>query len=256
MDYYQQRAHHSRRGGLPAGQSGLVSAVTWALSSPYSWGEVRLRGRACSALADVFGPSPRTSPRRRGGGSGDIDVRTARVPPQALFGHSFWADNGRSTRCCAWPAVISCDERHQLHARRALHSGRFCACLLLISRIPYWGASLGPLSSGATGIHRRAPLLSGFIIRPSLWPSADVRSRVIIEFLFRREYGSSGLPYVSPGGRHPIWGSCPALVPPWVVAISLLRFALFRSSAPQLGSYLRAAPGPDLVAGFGINVPR
>jgi branched-chain amino acid transport system permease protein len=83
---------------------------------------------------------------------------------------------------------------------------------------------------------------------------------LVIEGLFRREYGISGLPYSNPmpGGIN-----LGFMFLPWyrgfIVIFSLVVClgTWFMIEKTQLGSYLRAATErPDLVQAFGINVPR
>jgi branched-chain amino acid transport system permease protein len=85
---------------------------------------------------------------------------------------------------------------------------------------------------------------------------------LIIQGLFRHEFGSSGLPYAIPpalsGGQNLGFMFLPNYRA-WVVAFSLIVclatwYAIERTT---LGSYLRAATeNPALVQAFGINVPR
>jgi branched-chain amino acid transport system permease protein len=85
---------------------------------------------------------------------------------------------------------------------------------------------------------------------------------LIIEGLFRNEFGSSGKPYQVPdllqGGRNLGFMFLPNYRA-WVIAFSLVVcFATwFAIERTRLGSYLRAATeNPALVRAFGINVPR
>ncbi len=85
---------------------------------------------------------------------------------------------------------------------------------------------------------------------------------LIIQGLFRQQYGSSGLPYPIPpvlqGGQNLGFMFLPNYRA-WVVGFSLFVclatwFAIERT---RLGAYLRAATeNPTLVRAFGINVPR
>jgi branched-chain amino acid transport system permease protein len=83
---------------------------------------------------------------------------------------------------------------------------------------------------------------------------------LIIEGLFRRQFGSSGLPYPNPmpGGINLGFMFLP-WYRAWVVVFSLAvcLATWFVIEKTKLGSYLRAATErPDLVQAFGINVPR
>jgi branched-chain amino acid transport system permease protein len=85
---------------------------------------------------------------------------------------------------------------------------------------------------------------------------------LIIQGLFRQQYGSSGLPYQVPdllqGGRNLGFMFLPNYRA-WVVVFSLVvSFTTwFVIERTKLGSYLRAATeNPTIVRSFGINVPR
>jgi branched-chain amino acid transport system permease protein len=85
---------------------------------------------------------------------------------------------------------------------------------------------------------------------------------LMIQGLFRNQFGSSGLPYVMPaeltGGRNLGFMVLPNYRA-WVVVFSLALClgTWFVIERTKLGSYLRAATeNPALVQAFGINVPR
>jgi branched-chain amino acid transport system permease protein len=85
---------------------------------------------------------------------------------------------------------------------------------------------------------------------------------LIIQGLFRQQYGSSGLPYQVPdllqGGRNLGFMFLPNYRA-WVVVFSLVVCftTWFVIERTKLGSYLRAATeNPTIVRSFGINVPR
>jgi len=85
---------------------------------------------------------------------------------------------------------------------------------------------------------------------------------LIIQGIFRREFGSSGLPYPIPdqltGGRNLGFMFLPNYRA-WVIVCSLVVCfgTWFVIERTKLGSYLRAATeNPTLVRAFGINVPR
>src|SRR6266849_11064326 len=85
---------------------------------------------------------------------------------------------------------------------------------------------------------------------------------LIIQGLFRNEFGSSGLPYPIPealtGSRNLGFMFLPNYRAWVVVASAVVCFATwFVIEKTKLGSYLRAATeNPALVQAFGINVPR
>jgi branched-chain amino acid transport system permease protein len=85
---------------------------------------------------------------------------------------------------------------------------------------------------------------------------------LIIQGLFRHQYGSSGLPYAIPsqlsGGQNLGFMFLPNYRA-WVIVFSLVVCfsTWFVIEKTKLGSYLRAATeNPELVRAFGINVPR
>jgi branched-chain amino acid transport system permease protein len=85
---------------------------------------------------------------------------------------------------------------------------------------------------------------------------------LIIQGIFRHEFGSSGLPYPIPnalaGGRNLGFMFLPNYRA-WVIVFSLVVCfgTWFVIERTKLGSYLRAATeNPTLVRAFGINVPR
>ncbi len=85
---------------------------------------------------------------------------------------------------------------------------------------------------------------------------------LIIQGLFRNQYGSSGLPYAIPpqlqGGQHLGFMFLPNYRA-WVIGFSLAVClgTWYVVERTRLGSYLRAATeNPTLVQAFGINVPR
>ena len=85
---------------------------------------------------------------------------------------------------------------------------------------------------------------------------------LIIEGLFRNEFGSSGLPYVIPAqltGGYNLGFMFMPTYRGWVVLFSLVVCLLtwYVIERTRLGAYLRAATeNPTLVQAFGINVPR
>jgi branched-chain amino acid transport system permease protein len=85
---------------------------------------------------------------------------------------------------------------------------------------------------------------------------------IIIEGLFRNQFGSSGLPYAMPdvlrGGQNLGFMFLPNYRA-WVIVASLVIClgTWFVIERTRLGAYLRAATeNPTLVRAFGINVPR
>ena len=143
--------------------------------------------------------------------------------------------------------------------------GAFCAWFLLNALgVGYWPALiLAPIAVGIFGIAiehlllrhiRGLDHLYGLLLTFGL--------ALIIEGVFRQQFGSSGQPYAIPpelqGGRNLGFMFLPNYRA-WVIVASLLVclgtwFAIERT---RLGAYLRAATeNPVLVQAFGINVPR
>jgi branched-chain amino acid transport system permease protein len=141
--------------------------------------------------------------------------------------------------------------------------GAFAAWMLLnYLGIPYWGALvLAPILVGITGIVLERLFISRLYHLDHLYGLLlTFGLALVLEGLFRRQYGISGLPYSNPlpGGTHLGFMFLP-WYRAWVVAISLAvcLATWFLIERTKLGSYLRAATErPDLVQAFGINVPR
>jgi branched-chain amino acid transport system permease protein len=141
--------------------------------------------------------------------------------------------------------------------------GAFGAWMLLnYLGIPYWGALvLAPILVGITGMLIERLFISRLYHLDHLYGLLlTFGLALVIEGLFRREYGSSGLPYSNPlpGGIN-----LGFMFLPWyrgfIIVFSLVVClgTWFMIEKTQLGSYLRAATErPDLVQAFGINVPR
>ena len=143
--------------------------------------------------------------------------------------------------------------------------GAFVAYLLLhILGIGYWWALLiAPIVVGATGIVIERLMLSKLYKLDHLYGLLlTFGVALIIEGLFRNEFGSSGQPYPGPphltGGQNLGFMFLPNYRA-WVIVASLIVclgtwYAIERT---RLGAYLRAATeNPQLVQAFGINVPR
>jgi branched-chain amino acid transport system permease protein len=141
--------------------------------------------------------------------------------------------------------------------------GAFGAWMLLqYAGIPYWGALvLAPVIIGATGIILERLFLSRLYHLDHLYGLLlTFGLALILEGLFRKQYGSSGLPYANPipGGTNLGFMFLP-WYRAWVIVISIVvcLATWFMIEKTKLGSYLRAATeNPTLVRAFGINVPR
>ena len=143
--------------------------------------------------------------------------------------------------------------------------GAFCAYLLASKAgVGYWWAlAIVPLIVGATGVIIERLMLSKLYKLDHLYGLLlTFGLALIIQGLFRNEYGTSGLPYAMPGelarGKNLGFMFLPNYRA-WVIVASLLVCigTWFVIEKTKLGSYLRAATeNPALVQAFGINVPR
>jgi len=143
--------------------------------------------------------------------------------------------------------------------------GAFVAYLLANKAgIGYWWAlAIVPVVVGATGVVIERLMLSKLYKLDHLYGLLlTFGLALIIQGLFRNEYGSSGLPYPIPaelsGGRNLGFMFLPNYRA-WVIVASLVVClgTWFVIEKTKLGAYLRAATeNPALVQAFGINVPR
>jgi branched-chain amino acid transport system permease protein len=143
--------------------------------------------------------------------------------------------------------------------------GAFGAYLLLNKLgLGYWWALLiVPIIVGATGLFIERTMLVRLYKLDHLYGLLlTFGLALIIEGLFRNEYGSTGLPYSIPsqlqGGTNLGFMFLP-IYRGWVIIASLVicLATWFVIERTKLGGYLRAATeNPQLVQAFGINVPR
>jgi branched-chain amino acid transport system permease protein len=143
--------------------------------------------------------------------------------------------------------------------------GAFAAYFLLrYAGIGYWWALLiVPLVMAALGmILERTTLKRLYHLDHLYGLLLTFGFALIIQGLFRHEFGSSGLPYPIPaaleGGRNLGFMFLPNYRA-WVIVFSLgvCLATWFVIERTRLGAYLRAATeNPTLVRAFGINVPR
>jgi branched-chain amino acid transport system permease protein len=143
--------------------------------------------------------------------------------------------------------------------------GAFCAWFLLTKAgVGYWWALLiTPLAVGAFGALIERTMLSRLYKLDHLYGLLlTFGLALIIQGLFRNEFGSSGLPYQIPpelsGGINLGFMFLPKYRA-WVIVASLIVCVStwYVIERTKLGSYLRAATeNPALVQAFGINVPR
>jgi len=143
--------------------------------------------------------------------------------------------------------------------------GAFVAWMLLhFLGIGYWGALiLAPLIVGFTGVILERTMIARLYKLDHLYGLLlTFGVGLIIEGLFRNQYGSSGLPYRVPAELQGSWDLGFMFMPiyrGWVVVVAIVMcFATWLViEKTKIGSYLRAATeNPALVQSFGINVPR
>jgi branched-chain amino acid transport system permease protein len=143
--------------------------------------------------------------------------------------------------------------------------GAFCAYLMLNKLgIGYWWALLiAPVVVGILGMIIERLMLKPLYKLDHLYGLLlTFGLALIIQGLFRNEFGSSGQPYPIAaeltGGRNLGFMFLP-IYRGWVIVTSLVVCigTWFVIEKTKLGSYLRAATeNPELVQAFGINVPR
>jgi branched-chain amino acid transport system permease protein len=142
--------------------------------------------------------------------------------------------------------------------------GAFAAYFLLqYAGLNYWWALVfAPIIVGFTGILVERFLLRWLYHLDHLYGLLlTFGLALIIQGLFRHQYGSSGLPYQMPaqlvGGQNLGFMFLPNYRA-WVIVFSLVVCftTWFVIERTRLGAYLRAATeNPTLVRAFGINVP-
>jgi branched-chain amino acid transport system permease protein len=143
--------------------------------------------------------------------------------------------------------------------------GAFAAYLLLsVLGIGYWPALiLAPLIVGAIAVVIEKTMLSRLYgVDPLYGLLLTFGLALIIEGVFRNEFGSSGLPYRIPPELSGAWDLGFMFMPiyrGWVVvaALILCLATWLIIEKTRLGAYLRAATeNAALVQAFGVNVPR
>ncbi|HXQ52027.1 MAG TPA: branched-chain amino acid ABC transporter permease [Stellaceae bacterium] len=143
--------------------------------------------------------------------------------------------------------------------------GAFAAYLLLnFLGIGYWWSLLlAPIIVGAFGtVLERLFIRHLYRLDPLYGLLLTFGLALIVEGLFRQEWGSSGLPYSIPQeltGAHNLGFMFLPNYRAWVIVASagICLATWFVIERTRLGSYLRAATeNPTLVQAFGINVPR
>jgi branched-chain amino acid transport system permease protein len=143
--------------------------------------------------------------------------------------------------------------------------GAFVAYFLLQwSGLGYWWALLlAPVVVGLVGIVLERTMIRRLYHLDHLYGLLlTFGFALVIQGMFRHEFGSSGLPYAMPaqlaGGRNLGFMFLPNYRA-WVIVFSLglCLGTWYVIERTKLGSYLRAATeNPALVQAFGVNVPR
>ena len=143
--------------------------------------------------------------------------------------------------------------------------GAFAAYFLLQwSGLGYWWALLvAPIVVGLFGIVLERTMLKRLYHLDHLYGLLlTFGFALVIQGMFRNQFGSSGLPYAMPtaltGGRNLGFMFLPNYRA-WVIVASLglCLGTWYVIERTKLGSYLRAATeNPALVQAFGVNVPR
>src|SRR5499426_1084444 len=143
--------------------------------------------------------------------------------------------------------------------------GAFCAYFLLHwAGLGYWWSLLiAPVAVGLIGVVLERTMLKRLYHLDHLYGLLlTFGFALVIQGIFRHEYGSSGLPYGIPAqltGGHNLGFMFLPNYRAWVIVCSLVVCfgTWFVIERTKLGSYLPAATeNPTLVRAFGINVPR
>ena len=143
--------------------------------------------------------------------------------------------------------------------------GAFVAYFLLqYAGLGYWWALVfAPIIVGFLGIVIERTMLKRLYHLDHLYGLLlTFGIALVIQGLFRHEYGSSGLPYSMPGqlaGGQNLGFMFLPNYRAWVIVVSLIvcLATWYVVERTKLGAYLRAATeNPTLVRAFGINVPR
>ena len=189
------------------------------------------------------------------------------VPPQALFGQVLLGlINGSFYAILSLGLAVIFGLLNIINFTHGAQymMGAFVAwmCLNYLG-LNYWAALLlAPIIVGATGVAVERLLLKRIAHLDHLYGLLlTFGLALIIQGLFRNQYGSSGLPYAIPpqlaGGQNLGFMFLPNYRA-WVIAASLVVClgTWFLIEKTRLGAYLRAATeNPTLTQAFGINVP-
>ncbi len=190
------------------------------------------------------------------------------IPPQALFGQLLLGlINGSFYAMLSLGLAVIFGMLNIINFTHGAQymMGAFGAWFLLqhLGLSYWWALILSPLAIGLTGVAIERTMLKYLYKLDHLYGLLlTFGLALVIQGLFRHEFGSSGLPYRIPpelqGGQNLGFMFLPNYRA-WVVGVSLaLCLATwYVIEQTKLGSYLRAATeNPALVQAFGINVPR
>src|SRR5690554_1274783 len=190
------------------------------------------------------------------------------IPPQALFGQLLLGlINGSFYAMLSLGLAVIFGLLNIINFTHGAQymMGAFVAYLLLnkLGIGYWWSLLLVPIIVGVSGAIIERTMLSRLYKLDHLYGLLlTFGIALIIQGLFRNEYGSSGQPYAMPevfrGGMNLGFMFLPNYRA-WVVVASLVvcLTTWFVIERTKLGSYLRAATeNPPLVQSFGINVPR
>jgi branched-chain amino acid transport system permease protein len=190
------------------------------------------------------------------------------IPPQALFGQLLLGlINGSFYAMLSLGLAVIFGLLNIINFTHGAQYmvGAFCAWFLLeMVGIGYWWALLiAPIAVGITGVIIEKLFLKHLYKLDHLYGLLlTFGLALIIEGVFRNQYGSSGQPYRIPpeltGGQNLGFMFLPNYRAWVIVASGLICLSTwYVIERTKLGAYLRAATeNPTLVQAFGINVPR
>ena len=190
------------------------------------------------------------------------------IPPQALFGQLLLGViNGSFYAMLSLGLSVIFGLLNIINfAHGALYMmGAFVAyfCLTWAGLGYWWSLLIAPLVVGLVGIALERTMLQRLYALDHLYGLLlTFGLALVIQGIFRHEFGSSGLPYAMPpqlvGGYNLGFMFLPTYRA-WVIVASLgtCLGTWYVIERTKLGSYLRAATeNPALVQAFGVNVPR
>jgi branched-chain amino acid transport system permease protein len=190
------------------------------------------------------------------------------VPPQALFGQLLIGlINGSFYAMLSLGLAVIFGLLNIINFTHGAQymMGAFCAWFLLnkFGLGYWWSLALAPVAVGAFGILIECTMLKQLYKLDHLYGLLlTFGLALILQGLFRQEFGTSGQPYAMPaqlaGGQNLGFMFLPNYRA-WVIVASLVTCLAtwFVIERTKLGAYLRAATeNPTLVQAFGINVPR